>query len=398
MVSKIYRRKRSMENKNMVKSGALSGTLVLDLSRLLPGPYCSMILADHGARVISVEDRRFLSDDFFISTVNRNKEHMTLNLKTPQGKEIFFRLASKADILMEGFRPGVVQRLGIDYDTVKGINPKIIYCSITGYGQNGAYRNRAGHDVNFLGYSGVLDLIGEPDRPPSIPGIQVADIAGGGMNAAIGILLALFAREKTGKGQYIDISMTDGMVSLLSLDLFLYQHTGEIPKRGEFSLSHRFAFYNTYETADGRCISIGALEHRFWKKLCEHLGVPEYAALQYDEEHREEIITAMRKTFKKKTLTQWEADLADLDICWAPVRNLKEVLEDPYFRERKMVVDMGQKNGEKISAIGIPINLSDTPGSIRSMPVDFGKSTVSILRELGYSENQIESFEKKGVF
>ena len=171
-----------MENKNMVKSGALSGTLVLDLSRLLPGPYCSMILADHGARVISVEDRRFLSDDFFISTVNRNKEHMTLNLKTPQGKEIFFRLASKADILMEGFRPGVVQRLGIDYDTVKGINPKIIYCSITGYGQNGAYRNRAGHDVNFLGYSGVLDLIGEPDRPPSIPGIQVADIAGGGMN------------------------------------------------------------------------------------------------------------------------------------------------------------------------------------------------------------------------
>jgi crotonobetainyl-CoA:carnitine CoA-transferase CaiB-like acyl-CoA transferase len=244
----------------------------------------------------------------------------------------------------------------------------------------------------------VLDLIGEPDRPPSIPGVQVADIAGGGMNAAIGILLALFARERTGKGQYIDISMTDGMVSLLPLDLFLYQHTGEIPKRGDFMLSHRFAFYNTYETADGRYISIGALEHRFWKKLCEHLEVPEHTAFQYDEKHREEIIEVMRKTFRKKTLAQWEAELADLDVCWAPVRNLKEVLEDPYFREREMVIDMGQKNGEKISGIGIPIHLSETPGSIRSMPVNFGKSTVSILRELGYSKNQIEIFEKKGVF
>jgi crotonobetainyl-CoA:carnitine CoA-transferase CaiB-like acyl-CoA transferase len=389
---------RPLENKNMRKKGALSNILVLDLSRLLPGPFCSMILADHGARVISVEDRRFLSDDFFISTVNRNKEHMTLNLKTPQGKEIFSRLAAKADVLMEGFRPGVVHRLGIDYDTVNNINPGIIYCSITGYGQNGTYRNRAGHDVNFMAYSGVLDLMGEPDRPPSIPVVQVADIAGGGMNAAIGILLALFAREKTGKGQYIDISMTDGMISLLSLDLFLYQHTGEVPKRGESTLSHRYAFYNTYETADGRYISIGAVENRFWKHLCEHLGVPEYAGLQYDEKRREEIIDAMRKIFRKKTLARWETELADLDVCWGPVRNLKEVLADPYFREREMVVDMIGKNSEKITSIGVPIRLSETPGSIRSMPMDFGESTVSILRELGYSEKQIALFEKKEVF
>lgn len=389
---------KNMGDKNASANGALSNILVLDLSRLLPGPFCSMILADHGARVISMEDRRFLSDDLFVSTVNRNKEHMTLNLKTPQGKEIFSRLAAKADVLMEGFRPGVVHRLGIDYDTVKSINPGIIYCSITGYGQSGAYRNRAGHDVNFMGYSGVLDLIGEPDRPPSVPGVQVADIAGGGMNAAVGILLALFARERTGKGQYIDISMTDGTVSLLSMALFLYQHAGDSPKRGESMLSHRFAFYNTYETADGRYMSIGAVENRFWKKLCEHLNVPEYAPLQYDETRREEIIRVMRRIFRKKTLAQWETELADMDVCWGPIRNLKEVLEDPYFRERKMVIDMGTENGEKNTTLGVPVRLSETPGSIRSMPVNFGESTVSILRELGYTENQIASFKEKGVF
>ena len=387
-----------MENKTTANKGALSGILVLDLSRLLPGPFCSMILADHGARVISVEDKRFLSDDLFISEVNRNKEHMSLNLKTQEGKEIFFRLVKKADILLEGFRPGVVHRLGIDYDTVRSINPKIIYCSITGYGQSGSYRNRAGHDVNFLGYSGILDLMGEPDRPPSIPGVQIGDIAGGGMNAAIGILLALWTRERTGKGQHIDISMTDTMVSFLSLALFLYQRSGEPPKRGESILSHRYAFYNTYETADGRYISIGALENRFWKNLCDHLGVSEYGALQYDEKHREEIIGFMRRAFKKKTLDQWATELAGLDVCWGPIQTLNEVLEDPFFRERKMVVSMYQKNGKKVKTLGTPIKLSETPGSIRTLPVGFGESTVSILQELGYTKNQIKSFAEKDVF
>ena len=386
------------EGKNMPKSGALSGITVLDLSRLLPGPFCSMILADHGARVISVEDKRFMKEDLFITTVNRNKEHMSLNLKTPEGKAIFFCLVKKTDVLLEGFRPGVVNRLGIDYDTVCGINPKIIYCSITGYGQTGPCRNRAGHDVNFLGYSGVLDLMGEQGRPPFIPGVQVADIAGGGMNAAIGVLLALWARERTGKGQYIDISMTDGMVSLLPLTLFLYQHTGEVPKRGESPLSHRYAFYNTYETADGRHLSIGAVEKRFWNQLCEHLEVPEYAPLQYDEDRRQEILKFMRTTFKKKTLAEWEAELENLDVCWGPIRNLKEVLQDPLFREREMVIDAQQKKGEKTTTLGIPIKLSETPGTIRTPPVGFGESTVSILQELGYSEDQIKMFADAGVY
>ena len=180
--------------------GALSGITVIDLSRLLPGPYCSMILADHGARVIAIEDRRFQDDAFFIPAVMRNKQHMTLNLKTDQGRQIFFRLAETADVLIEGFRPGVVERLGVDYAAVSKANPRIVYCSITGYGQGGALRDRSGHDVNYMAQSGVLGLIGYPDRPPCIPGVQFADIAGGSLHAVAGILLALLAREKTGRG------------------------------------------------------------------------------------------------------------------------------------------------------------------------------------------------------
>lgn len=382
----------------MSKEGALAGITILDLSRLLPGPCCSMMLADHGARVIAIEDKRFIADDLFITTVNRNKEHMSLNLKTLEGKEIFFRLVERTDVLLEGFRPGVVHRLGIDYDTVCKINSKIIYCSITGYGQTGPCRDRAGHDVNFLAHSGVLDLMGEPDRPPSIPGVQIADIAGGGMNAAIGILLALVARERIGKGQYIDISMTDSMVSLLPLTLFLQQRTGEDPKRGEILLSHRYACYNTYETADGRYLSIGAVENRFWKRLCDHLGVPAYASLQYDEKRRLEIVDCLRTTFKQKTLTEWESELADMDICWGPVRNLQEVLHEPLFRQRDMVVDIRDQKGETTTTLGVPVKLSATPGSIRTPPVNFGESTIPILKELGYNENQIKEFADKGVF
>lgn len=381
----------------MSKPGALSGTTVLDLSRLLPGPYCSMILADHGARVIAIEDRRFLADGLFMQTVNRNKEHMALNLKTTAGREIFFRLIAKADVLLEGFRPGVTARLGVDYDAVCRVNPTIIYCSITGYGQTGPYRDRVGHDVNYLSQAGVLDLIGEPDRPPSIPGVQIADIAGGGLNAAIGILLALLARAKTGQGQYIDISMTDGMVGFLPVVLFFHQLTGQIPGRSDAVLSHRYACYNTYETADGRFISIGAVENRFWKKLCEVLQVPEYAPLQYDDGRRREIIACLRRAFKQQPLTAWEKKLGDLDICWARVQNLAEVLADPLFRERQMVVDLQDSNGGKKTALGIPVKLSKTPGAVRTPPVDFGASTAAILRELGYSADDIKKFSESGV-
>lgn len=381
----------------MLEKGALTGITVLDLSRLLPGPYGSMILADHGARVISIEDKRFLADGLFVTTVNRNKEHLSLDLKTAEGKEIFFRLVKNADVVMEGFRPGVVKRLGVDYDSACKANPGIIYCSITGYGQTGPYVNRVGHDVNYLSAAGILDLIGEPDSPPAIPGVQLADIAGGGMNAVIGILLALVARNQTGKGQYIDISMTDGVLGFLSIPLFFHQLTRQVPTRSDAVLSHRYACYNTYETADGRFLSIGAVEHRFWKKLCDHLGFPEYGNLQYDDSRRLEIIDTLRAVFRKKTLCQWESDLGELDICWGKVQNLEEVLKDPLFREREMVVDLEGKNRETAPVIGVSVKLSRTPGKVRTPAVGFGESTIPILREIGYAEDDIAAFKKNGI-
>lgn len=381
----------------MSKTGALSGITVIDLSRLLPGPYCSMILADHGARVIAVEDKRFLADELFFNLINRNKEHMSLNLKTEKGKEIFFRLIQNADVLLEGFRPGVVDRLGVGYETVQKINPEIIYCSITGYGQNGPFRNRAGHDANYLGYAGVLDLIGEADHPPFIPGVPIADIAGGSMNATIGILLALFARNNTGKGQYIDISMTDGMVAFLPTALFFRQLTGQEPARGDGLFSHRYACYNTYETADGQFLSIGAVEKRFWQQLCDLLGVSEYADLQYDDQHRIEIIDFMRQAFKQKTLDEWNLVFGDKDICWGRVQSLSEVLEDPLFRQREMVVEIKGNDGKTSKTLGVPVKLSETPGAVRTPPVNFGESTPEILRELGYPDNEIKRFDEEGV-
>jgi len=243
----------------------------------------------------------------------------------------------------------------------------------------------------------VLDLIGETDKPPSIPGIQIADLAGGGMNAVIGILLALQARTKTGEGQYIDISMTDGCVPLLSLALDFQHMSGQVAKRSDSFLSHRYACYNTYETKDKRYLTIGAVENRFWKKLCEHLGAPEYSNIQLDEEKRVEMIEFMRKTIKSKTFDEWEADFADKDFCWGPVNTIPEVLDEPLFKEREMVVDVEDSSGKKTKTIGIPVKMSETPGTIRSAPVQFGESTEKVLLELGYSSNDVKLFSEEGI-
>ncbi len=382
----------------MTAKGALSGVTVLDLSRLLPGPFCSMILADHGARVIAIEDKKqYAKDGLFLPNICRNKEHMTLDLKSAAGKEIFTKLVKDADVILEGFRPGVVKRLDVDYETVRKINAAIIYCSVTGYGQTGPLSEKAGHDVNYLGYSGILSLLGEVDRPPAIPGVQIADIAGGGMNAAIGILLALFSREKTGRGQYIDISMTDSMVSLLPVAQIWQQLMGTFPERGNAMLSHRYACYNTYETADGRYMAVGAVESQFWKTFCKHMGFQEYAGMQYDEEKKAEIIAAFRRAFRQKTMAQWEAKFDQIDVCVSGINTIDEVMAAPLFKERQMVQELPGAGGKMEKTLGVPIKLSETPGALENASIDFGADTEAILQELGYSSEKIRQLAETDV-
>ena len=370
--------------------GALDGCLVLDLSRYLPGPYCSMILADHGARVIALEDKRFEKEDLsFLSHVNRNKEHMALNLKTRTGLAAFMELAKRADVILEGFRPGVMDRLGAGYSDIKKVNPAIVYCSLTGYGQTGPWKDRAGHDLNFAGDSGVLSLIGEKNGPPVIPGVQLADLSGG-LNAAIGILLALYSREKSGRGQYIDISMTDSLLSLLPLAAGLLWTSGNSPRRGDFLFSHRYAFYNIFETADGKYVALGALERKFWATLCEYFDVSEFVDLQFDESRREEIADFFRKAFRAKIRDEWISIFSNMDICLSGVLEMEEALESEYAANRQMVL----RGPDGPAGIGFAAKLSGTPPSYRKPPPEFGENTERILKEMGFSQKQIDKMRE----
>ncbi|MGD8368320.1 MAG: CaiB/BaiF CoA-transferase family protein [Desulfobacterales bacterium] len=376
--------KHQAENKK--PPGALSGLLVIDLSRLLPGPYGSMILADHGARVIAIEDRRFQADALdALSHINRNKEHMTLNLKNERGLAVLHALVKKADVLLEGFRPGVTARLGIDYERVRRINPRIVYCSVTGYGQAGPLRDQAGHDVNFLAASGLLSLIGPAGGAPCIPGLQIGDLAGG-LYAAVGILLALAAREKTGRGQYVDVSMTDALKSMAPIAAGRMWADGRPPARGDWLLSHRYACYNVYETADGRHLSVGALENRFWSALCESFNVPQFAGLQFDEERRQEILDFFRRAFRQKTRDRWLEIFHDRDVCLAGVLNLDEALDAS-----------AADTAPGFAHVPPAVKLSRTPASLRTRPPRFGEHTRSILTELGYDEPQIVKMEQEGA-
>ncbi len=377
---------------------ALEGIKVLDLSRLFPGPYCSMILADLGAEVLRVEVRRFDGEGPGMPTVMRNKRHMTLNLKHAQGREIFFRMARGADVLLEGFRPGVTKRLGIDYETLEKTNPALIYCSVTGYGQDGPYRDMVGHDINYLSFGGVLGLSGEPGGKPVVPPIQVADMAAGGMYAALGIMAALLVRHRTGRGQYIDISMMDGIVAMLPFPASQFWGSGKLPQRGDTLLSGRFPCYSVYETKEGKYISIGALEPRFWSALCKRLGREDYIAHQYDEgSKRSEIFLSLQKTFKTRTREEWMDELRDLDVCFGKVLDLDEAFEDPQVVHRRMLVDFQDKKKGKMQLLASPIKMSETPPDIRTAPARFGEHTEEVLRELGFGEEEIEKMKKDGV-
>lgn len=376
----------------------LTGLKVLDLSRLLPGPYCSMILADFGAEVLRIEARRFEEEGAGFPTIMRNKRHMTLNLKHPRGKEIFYRLVKGADVLLEGFRPGVTDRLGIGYDQLQEINPRLIYCSLTGYGQDGPYSRMVGHDINYLSFAGVLGLTGKRGDQPIVPGTQIADIAAGGMNSAIGILLAIIMREKTGKGQYIDISMMDGVVAMLPFAANVFWEKGKIPARGNLLVNGGYPCYNVYETKDGQYISIGALEPRFWVTLCEKLGRKDLIPHQYSEgKKKEEVFDTLREIFKGRTRQEWMEELNDADVCFGCVLNISEVFQDPQVKYRKIIKEYWDAAGGKKNVLSSGINMSEASWELRVSPASFGEHTEEVLRELGLGEEEIKSLRDEGV-
>ncbi len=379
---------------------------MLDLSRLLPGPYCSLLLADLGMEVLKIEDLEMgdymrkmgpvrKQDSAYFIAVNRNKKSMALNLKVKEGKEIFFKLIETYDIILESFRPGVMDRLGIGYEELKKGNPRVILCSLSGYGQDGPYRERSGHDINYIGLAGILELIGEKNGAPVIPGVQMADLGAGGMMSAIAILAAIVQRGKTGKGQYLDVAMLDGAISWLSIHAGKYFMDEELPKRGDMVLSGRYACYHVYETKDGRYMSLGALEPKFWENFCETIGRRELVFKQYLEgEERLHLIEEIQKIFKTKTQKDWVTTFKNADACCEPILNLEEVFCHPHVLHRQMVKDLDHPVEGKIRQVGSPIKSSQFTFEIRTPPPRWGEHTMEVLKAMGYSEKEIQHFKE----
>ena len=376
---------------------ALSRFRMLDLSRQLPGPFCSTLLADLGMDVVVVAAP---SDPMGvgISLLGRNKRSVTLNLKAPEGREIFRRLAREVDVVLEGGRPGGAKKLGIDYETLRAENPGLVYCSISGYGQSGPYRDRVGHDVNYLGFAGVIDLTGVADGPPTIPGVQIADIGGGALMATAGILAALLARETTGEGQYVDVGMMDGAVAWQVVNAFNWLVLGTPQGRGRTMLTGEFPCYALYETKDGRWLTVGALEPHFWRTLCRELAMPDLVEQQFaDGAVRDEAFRRLRRRFKERTMAEWVAALADKDVCVGPVATVAEMMDDPQVRHREMVVAYDDAHGTRRLTLGNPLKLTATPPSLRTPPAEFGAHTDAVLSTLGYGREQIGSLRSRGV-
>lgn len=388
-------------------TGPLSHLRVLDLSRLLPGGFATLLLADLGADVLKVEEPGKGDYIRWIPpmaggtsaghlALNRGKRSMTLNLKTEGGRDLLCKLVEQTDVLVESFRPGVMDRLGVGYDALSAINPGLIWCAITGYGQDGPYKDRAGHDVNYLGYAGVLDIVGPYGGDPVVPGVQIADLGGGAYPATVGILAAFAERERTGRGRFIDISMLDGAFAWLTFHGATYAMTGEVPQRGGMRLSGEFACYRIYRVADGH-VTVGSLEPQFWVKLCEALGVPEYGARQFAEgDEQRAIIDHLEAIFLTRTREQWMTILEDLDACVGPVRNVAEAYDDPHLRARGMIVDVPL--GEQVvPAIGGPIRLTGAPSTVGVHAPGFGEHTDLVLTDLGYSDTDIKELRAAGV-
>ncbi|MFN4342063.1 MAG: CaiB/BaiF CoA transferase family protein [Azonexus sp.] len=383
----------------MSRPPPLAGIRVLDLTRLLPGPVATLHLADLGAEVIKIEDpqvgdyARTLGtgtggDSVYFRMINRNKQGMVLDLKKPEGVAVFLRLAATADVIVESFRPGVVDKLGIGYETVRAINPKITYCAISGYGQDGPYRELAGHDINYLGYAGVLDQIGTEGSPPAIPNFQIADLLGGALTGVMGILAAVVEAQRTGQGRYVDVSMTDSVLAHTYFAMLRLNEAGQSAPRGSDLLSGGLPCYATYRCADGKYMAVGALESKFWKICCTTLAKPEWVARQWDPELRAE----MGALFATRPRDAWAALFRATDCCVTPILSPEEALRNDQLQARGMVIE-----GEGLTQFAPPLKFSGFDFAIRQPAPRAGEHTAAILAALGYDAVDIACLQASGA-
>jgi crotonobetainyl-CoA:carnitine CoA-transferase CaiB-like acyl-CoA transferase len=390
---------------------AFAGVRMLDLSRLLPGPYCSLLFADLGADVIKVEEPG-LGDyargtpplwgesgpGAYFLLLNRNKRSVALNLKTEGGKDVFRRLARTADVVLESFRPGVMDRLGLGWRALSELNPRLVYCAITGYGQDGPYRDLVGHDINYMGYAGALSVTGPRHGPPLMPGVQAADLGGGALLAAFAIAAALHHRAASGRGQFIDAAMTDGVVSWMAPYLGPYFATGRVAARGEERLNGGWICYQAFEAADGGWVTLGALEPKFWANFCRLVGREDLVPLQYaDGAARVKAEAEVRAIFRTRPRDEWVRLLHTEDVCAGPVLAMDEVVRDPQLRARGLFQEVAHPTLGPIPQIAFPVKLSETPARIETAPPALGADTEAILGELGYDAAEIGTRRRDGA-
>jgi len=397
----------------------LAGVRVLDLSRLLPGGFCSLLLADLGADVLKIEDtgmgdyvrwsppyhegvEESAKGALFLA-LNRNKRSIRLNLKSEPGREVLLRLARDADVLLESFRPGVLERLGVGYERLREQSPGLVYCAITGYGQDGPARDRSGHDINYLGLGGLLGLTGDADGPPVQSAGQIADIGGGALMAVAGILAALRERDGSpsrpgsGEGQLVDVSMFDGALSWLAMVAARALSEGRAQRRGEPELAGSLVCYRPYRCSDG-WVAMGALEPKFWAAWCRGVGREDLIERQFEragsEAHR-----AVEEVFAARTRDEWQRFASEHDCCLEPVLELGEALDSELVRAREMVVELDQPGArEPVRLLGAPVKLSRTPADTNRLPGPvLGEHTDAVLAGLGYDAAQIEALKAAGA-
>ncbi len=389
----------------------LDDLVVVDLTRALAGPYCTMMLADLGARVIKVEtpdggdDTRgwgppfYNGESAYFLSINRNKQSLTLNLKDPRGRDLLLRLVRRADVLVENFRPGAMDRLGLGYAAVHEIAPRVVFCSISGFGQTGAYRERAAYDLIVQGMGGIMGITGEPDGAPMRVGVAIADICAG-MFAAYGILAALRVRERTGAGQWVDAAMLDGQVAWMTYMAANYFATGENPPRvGSAHLN--LVPYQPFATRDG-FVNVAVGSEGLWHKFCQALeisiaGDPRFATNANRVANRAALLGLLVPVFARRTTLEWVERLLGAGVPAGPISRMNEVMEDPQVRHREMVVEVEHPNAGRIRVNGVPLKFSETPGGVVSPPPVLGEHSEAVLRELGCPPAEIASLRRDGV-